>query len=73
MAGSAPPSLVTGWNQEFQQTHPGVTVHVDLQQWTDIVTKTDTALHQRSSGRARDGQHVRRRLRGDRGARQPQR
>ena len=44
MAGSAPPSLVTAWNQEFQQAHPGVTVHVDLQQWTNIVTKTDTAL-----------------------------
>ncbi len=44
MSGSAPPSLVTSWNQEFEQTHPGVTVHVDLQQWTDIVTKTDTAL-----------------------------
>ncbi len=44
MAGSAPPSLVTDWNQEFEQAHPGVKVHVDLQQWTDIVTKTDTAL-----------------------------
>ena len=44
MAGSAPPSLVTAWNQEFQQAHPGVTVHVDLQQWTNIVTKVDTSL-----------------------------
>ena len=44
MSGSAPPSLVSSWNQEFEQTQGGVTVHVDLQQWTDIVTKTDTAL-----------------------------
>lgn len=44
MSGSAPASLVTAWNNEFEQAHPNVTVHVDLQQWTGIVTKTDTAL-----------------------------
>jgi N,N'-diacetylchitobiose transport system substrate-binding protein len=44
MSGSAPASLVTAWNNQFQQEHPGVTVHVDLQQWTGIVTKTDSAL-----------------------------
>jgi N,N'-diacetylchitobiose transport system substrate-binding protein len=44
MSGSAPASLVTAWNQQFEQAHPGVTVNVSLQQWTGIVTKTDTAL-----------------------------
>ncbi len=44
MSGSAPPSLVDSWNTQFEQEHPGVTVHVDLQQWTGIVTKTETQL-----------------------------
>ena len=44
MSGSAPASLVTAWNQQFEQAHPNVTVNVSLQQWTGIVTKTDTAL-----------------------------
>ncbi|HXZ99766.1 MAG TPA: extracellular solute-binding protein [Candidatus Binatia bacterium] len=44
MSGSAPASLVSAWNNEFQQKYPNVTVHVDLQQWTGIVTKTETAL-----------------------------
>ncbi len=44
MSGSAPPSLVSAWNTQFEQEHPGVTVNVALQQWTGIVQKTETAL-----------------------------
>jgi N,N'-diacetylchitobiose transport system substrate-binding protein len=44
MSGSAPPSLVSAWNTQFEQQHPGVTVNVSLQQWTGIVTKTETNL-----------------------------
>jgi N,N'-diacetylchitobiose transport system substrate-binding protein len=44
MSGSAPAAVVTSWNNDFQQQNPGVTVHVDIQQWTGIVQKTETAL-----------------------------
>jgi N,N'-diacetylchitobiose transport system substrate-binding protein len=44
MSGSAPTSLVSSWNQQFESAHPGVTVKVSLQQWTGIVQKTDTTL-----------------------------
>jgi N,N'-diacetylchitobiose transport system substrate-binding protein len=44
MSGSAPASLVTAWDNQFERAHPNVTVKVSLQSWTGIVTKTDTAL-----------------------------
>jgi N,N'-diacetylchitobiose transport system substrate-binding protein len=44
MSGSAPAPLVTAWDNQFEQAHPNVTVNVSLQQWTGIVTKTETAL-----------------------------
>jgi N,N'-diacetylchitobiose transport system substrate-binding protein len=44
MSGSAPTSLVTAWNNQFEQAHPNVTVNVSLQQWSGIVTKTETNL-----------------------------
>ena len=49
MSGSAPASLVTSWNQQFEAAHPGVTVNVSLQQWTGIVQKTETSLAEASA------------------------
>ena len=44
MNGSAPDPVISALNTEFQQSHPGVTVHVDLQQWSGIAAKTNAAL-----------------------------
>ena len=44
MNGSAPDPVISALNTEFQASHPGVTVHVDLQQWSGIAAKTNAAL-----------------------------
>jgi N,N'-diacetylchitobiose transport system substrate-binding protein len=43
MNGSAPQSVVDGVNADFKAKHPNVTVDVQVQQWSDIGTKLDTA------------------------------
>ena len=43
MTGSAPQSVVDGVNADFKAKHPNVTVDVQLQQWSDVTTKLDTA------------------------------
>jgi N,N'-diacetylchitobiose transport system substrate-binding protein len=44
MTGSAPASIVDGVNADFAAKHPNVKVDVQLQQWSDITTKLDTAF-----------------------------
>jgi N,N'-diacetylchitobiose transport system substrate-binding protein len=44
MTGSAPQSVVDAVNADFKAKHPNVTVNVQLQQWSDITTKLDTAF-----------------------------
>jgi N,N'-diacetylchitobiose transport system substrate-binding protein len=44
MTGSAPQTIVDGVNADFKAKHPNVTVDVQLQQWSDITTKLDTAF-----------------------------
>lgn len=44
MNGSAPDAVINSLNTEFQSSHPGVTVKVDLQQWSGIAAKTNAAL-----------------------------
>ena len=44
MTGSAPQAVVDGVNADFKAKHPNVTVDVQLQQWSDITTKLDTAF-----------------------------
>ena len=44
MNGSAPQSIVDGVNADFKAKHPNVTVNVQIQQWSDITTKLDTAF-----------------------------
>jgi N,N'-diacetylchitobiose transport system substrate-binding protein len=44
MTGSAPQAVVDGVNADFKTKHPNVTVDVQLQQWSDITTKLDTAF-----------------------------
>src|SRR5438270_483237 len=44
MNGSAPQSVVDGVNADFKAKYPNVTVNVELQQWSDIGTKLDTAF-----------------------------
>lgn len=48
MNGSAPPAVITALNTEFQNSHPGVTVKVELQQWSGITDKTNAALSTQS-------------------------
>src|SRR6266481_4957229 len=43
MNGSAPQSVVDGVNADFKVKHPNVTVNVEIQQWSDVTTKLDTA------------------------------
>jgi N,N'-diacetylchitobiose transport system substrate-binding protein len=43
MNGSAPQSVVDGVNADFKAKHPNVNVDVQLQQWSDVTTKLDTA------------------------------
>src|SRR5437660_750650 len=44
MNGSAPQSVIDGVNADFKAKHPNVTVNVDIQQWSDVGTKLDTAF-----------------------------
>jgi len=44
MNGSAPQSVVDGVNADFKAKHPKVTVNVEIQQWSDVGTKLDTAF-----------------------------
>jgi len=43
MNGSAPQSVVDGVNADFNAKHPNVKVDVQIQQWSDVTTKLDTA------------------------------
>lgn len=43
MNGSAPQSVIDGVNSDFKAKHPNVTVNVEIQQWSDVTTKLDTA------------------------------
>src|SRR6266849_2999898 len=44
MNGSAPQSIVDGVNADFKVKYPNVTVNVEIQQWSDVTTKLDTAF-----------------------------
>ncbi len=44
MNGSAPQSVVEGVNADFKAKYPNVTVKVEIQQWSDVTTKLDTAF-----------------------------
>src|SRR6266571_4606240 len=44
MNGSAPQSVVNGVNADFKTKYPNVTVNVQIQQWSDVTTKLDTAF-----------------------------
>src|SRR5438132_1432866 len=44
MNGSAPQAVVDGVNTDFKAKHPNVTVNVEIQQWSDVTTKLDTAF-----------------------------
>ena len=44
MNGSAPQQVVDGVNADFTAKHPNVTVNVEIQQWSDVTTKLDTAF-----------------------------
>jgi len=44
MNGSAPQSVVDGVNADFKAKYPHVTVNVEIQQWSDVTTKLDTAF-----------------------------
>jgi N,N'-diacetylchitobiose transport system substrate-binding protein len=44
MNGSAPDAIVQAVNQEFQSKHSNVTVKIEIQQWSDVTTKLDTAF-----------------------------
>src|SRR6266705_735210 len=44
MNGSATQSVIDGVNTDFKAKHPNVTVKVEIQQWSDVTTKLDTAF-----------------------------
>lgn len=44
MTGEISPSVYNAVNAAFEAQHPGVTVNVEIQQWSGITTKIDTAL-----------------------------
>src|SRR5579864_6491603 len=44
MNGSAPQSVIDGVNADFKTKYPNVTVNVEIQQWSDVTTKLDTAF-----------------------------
>ncbi len=44
MNGSAPQSVVDATNADFKAKYPNVTVKVEIQQWSDVTTKLDTAF-----------------------------
>ena len=43
MKGSAPDSVINGVNSDFKAKHANVKVDVQIQQWSDVTTKLDTA------------------------------
>lgn len=49
MNGSAPPALVDSLKSQFQASHAGVTVDVQIQEWTGIQDKLTTALSSKSA------------------------
>lgn len=44
MNGSAPQSVIDEVNGDFKKQYPNVTVNVEIQQWSDVGTKLDTAF-----------------------------
>src|SRR5215467_749401 len=44
MNGSAPDSVIQEVNSDFKAKYPNVTVNVEIQQWSDVTTKLDTAF-----------------------------
>ena len=44
MKGSAPVPVIDAVNKEFEESHKGVKVKIELQEWANIGTKTTTAL-----------------------------
>lgn len=44
MTGEITPNVYNAVNAVFERQHPGVTVNVEIQQWSGITTKIDTAL-----------------------------
>jgi len=44
MNGSAPQQVVDGVNADFTAKHPNAKVTVEIQQWSDVTTKLDTAF-----------------------------
>ena len=44
MNGSAPDSIVSAVNADFKAKFPNVKVNVQIQQWSDVTTKLDTAF-----------------------------
>lgn len=44
MTGEISPNVYGAVNKAFEAQHPGVTVNVEIQQWSGITTKIDTAL-----------------------------
>ena len=44
MNGSAPQSVIDGVNADFKAKYPKVTVNVEIQQWSNVTTKLDTAF-----------------------------
>lgn len=44
MTGEISPGVYGAVNKAFEAQHPGVTVNVEIQQWSGITTKIDTAL-----------------------------
>jgi N,N'-diacetylchitobiose transport system substrate-binding protein len=44
MTGEISPTVYNAVNAAFEAQHPGVTVNVEIQQWSGITTKIDTAL-----------------------------
>ena len=44
MNGSAPQSVIDEVNADFKAKYPNVTVNVEIQQWSDVTTKLDTAF-----------------------------
>jgi N,N'-diacetylchitobiose transport system substrate-binding protein len=44
MTGEITPAVYNAVNAAFESQHPGVSVNVEIQQWSGITTKIDTAL-----------------------------
>lgn len=44
MNGSAPDSIIQAVNSDLKAKHPGTKVDIQIQQWSDVTTKLDTAF-----------------------------